>query len=192
MKRPIVSALFVALCTASSALAQPPSVGYLQPAGVQPGKATDVVFHGGNLANPTSLWTGFPCTAELTPGIDKNGTDPAAVTYRLTVPSETPLGVAGLRIVTGQGVSNLRLILVDDLPSVAKVGNNKTPETAQTLVLPVAVDGSCDAESSDFYKFAATEGQRHFGRRICPAVGFAVGSDGSAAGSRWARAGLQR
>ena len=38
---------------ASVALAQPPAVSHLVPAGIQPGKPTDVVFHGGNLASPT-------------------------------------------------------------------------------------------------------------------------------------------
>jgi hypothetical protein len=130
------------------------------PAGVQPGKATDVVFFGGNLASPNGVWTGFPSTAEMTPGVEKNGTDPARVSYRITVPADAPLGPAGIRVITGQGVSNVKLILVDDLPATVKAGNNKSRETAQALTLPVAVDGSCDAESSDFYKFTAAQGQR--------------------------------
>jgi len=141
-------------------MAQPPTLSHTVPAGVQPGKATDVVFYGANLAAPTGVWTGFSAAAELTPGIDKNGTDPAQVSYRVTVPADAPLGVAGLRITTGQGVSNLRLLLIDDLPAINKVGTNKTIATAQAVTVPIAIDGACDAESADVYKITVAQGQR--------------------------------
>jgi hypothetical protein len=130
------------------------------PLGVELGKATDVSFTGAELTAPTGVWTSFPATAELTPGVEKNGENPASLSYRITVPAETPLGVGAIRVVTSQGVSNVRLILVDDLPAARKAGNNKSPETAQVLTPPVALDGGCDAESTDYYKFAAAAGQR--------------------------------
>ena len=160
MKRRIIAALVVATLSAAWAFAQPPSVNHVLPAGVPPGKATDIVLHGGNLAGPAGLWTSFESSSELTPDVEKNGTDPAKVSYRLNVPADAPLGVAAIRVWTGQGVSNVRLLLVDDLPSAVENGTNKTPDTAQVLALPVAVDGACDAESSDFYKFTAQAGQR--------------------------------
>lgn len=160
MMRFCLLALVCAAMPASWAVAEPPAVTLLSPAGLQPGKATDLVLHGAHLAGPTGLWTSFPATVELTPGVDKNGTLPNTVSYRLTLPSDCPLGVGALRLATGQGISNLRLILVDDLPAVAKAGGNKTRETAQIVTPPVAIDGSCDAESSDFYKFTAAAGQR--------------------------------
>ncbi len=174
MKRPIIAALIVGLLPASLAWGKPPSIGYTAPLGVEPGKATDVVFHGGDLAGPTGVWTSFPSTAELAPGVEKNGEDPAAVTYRIDVPAETPLGVAAVRVTTGEGVSNVRLLLVDDLPSARKAGDNKSLESAQPLTLPVAVDGACDAESTDFYKFSVAAGQRVsfevFARRLGSAL----------------------
>ncbi len=160
MKRPIIAALIVGLLPASLAWSKPPTVSFTAPLGVEPGKATDVVFHGGDLAGPTGVWTSFSCPAELTPGVEKNGENPASVSYRLTVPAETPLGVAAIRLSTGEGVSNLRLLLVDDLPTVRKAGDNKSIDKAQSLTLPVAVDGACDAESTDFYKFTVAAGQR--------------------------------
>jgi hypothetical protein len=92
--------------------------------------------------------------------VDKNGTDPATVTYRLTVPPDAQLGVGAVRLRTGNGVSNVRLMLIDDLPSIARVGTNKSMAAAQVLAPPVAVDGACDPESSDFYKITAASGQR--------------------------------
>lgn len=160
MKRPFFAALVFGFLTASWAWGQPPTLSHTAPAAVQPGKTVDVVFHGGNLAGATGIWTSFPVTAVLTPDLDKNGTLPASVSFRLTTAAEVPLGVGGVRVITAQGVSNLRLVLIDDLAGVAKVGTNKTPATAQVLTLPTAVDGACDAESSDFYKITAAAGQR--------------------------------
>jgi hypothetical protein len=160
MKRLFQAALILLLLPASMALGQPPTLSHTAPSGVQPGKTVDVVFHGANLAAPTSVWTSFPASAVLTPGIDQNGAQPASVSYRLTIPAEVPLGVGGIRVATGKGISNLRLLLIDDLPAIAKAGNNKTLQTAQPLVPPIAVDGAADAESSDFYKITAAAGQR--------------------------------
>jgi Concanavalin A-like lectin/glucanases superfamily/Bacterial pre-peptidase C-terminal domain len=160
MKRLCQVALLCCLLPATVARSQPPVVSHLVPAGVQPGKSVDVVFHGTNLAGANGLWASFPVSSALTPGIDKNGTLPTSVSYRLTIPSDVPLGVGGVRVSTGQGISNVRLILLDDLPSTAKLGTNKSPQTAQLVTPPVAIDGACDAESSDFYKITATAGQR--------------------------------
>jgi hypothetical protein len=170
MKRLCLAVLTYGLLPASAAFCQPPTLSHMLPAGVQPGKTIDVVFHGANLAGATAIWTSFPATAVLTPGVEKNGTEPASVSFRLTIPAEVPLGVGGIRVVSGQGVSNLRLLVIDDLPGLAKAGNNKNLQTAQPLSLPIAVDGACDAESSDFYKITAAAGQRFsaevFARRL--------------------------
>jgi hypothetical protein len=154
------AALLFTWLPASVAFCQPPTVSHLVPAGVPAGKAMDVVFHGANLAGAKGIWSNLPIQAELTPGVEGNGAQAANVSYRLTVPAETPPGLVGIRVATGGGVSNLRLILIDDLPTTLKAGGNKTPETAQSVSLPMAVDGACDAESSDYYKFSAAASQR--------------------------------
>ncbi len=160
MKPLLHAALSLVIIPASLAYCQSPSISHLQPAGIQPGKPVDVVIFGGNLAAPTGLWSDLPLSAELTPGIEGNGTQAGSVSYRLTLPPDTAPGVAGLRVATGQGISNLKLFLVDDLPSVADSGNNKSPDTAQAISLPGAVDGYCDGETSDFYKISVAAGQR--------------------------------
>lgn len=132
----------------------------MTPAGIAAGKPTDVTLHGGNLNAPSGLWTSFPATVELTPGVEKNGEDPAKVVYRITPAAEVPIGVAAIRYATKSGVSNLRLLLIDDLPTVDDNGQNKSPETAQELTLPAAVDGAVEAESYDYYKFTGKAGQR--------------------------------
>ena len=49
MKRPFIAALIVGRLPARVAFGGPPSVGLTMPLGIEPGKATDVTFHGGEL-----------------------------------------------------------------------------------------------------------------------------------------------
>jgi hypothetical protein len=143
-----------------AALAQAPSLTHVVPAAVAPGQTTDVTLFGANLAGANKVWTSLPGEAKLADGIEKNGTEAAKVVYRFTVPADAPAGIGGLRIATGQGVSNLRLLMIDDLPSLADNGKNKTVAEAQELNLPIAIDGACEAESYDYYNFTAAKGQR--------------------------------
>lgn len=158
--RTLLAALGSLVFAASQTAAQPPSVGFAHPAAVTPGKSTDVTFYGANLAGASSAWSDVGATIELSPDVESNGTKPDQVVFRITVPEETSLQIGAARLVTSTGISNLRLLMVDDLPSVADNGANKTIESAQELTLPVAVDGSCEPESFDFYKFNAFAGQR--------------------------------
>ncbi len=162
MKRFIAATLAIAaLLPAAQVLAQPPAVNYALPGAANPGQPTDITFHGGNLAGPSGFWSSLPgAKIELAPGIEGNGTKADQVVYRFTVPAETPVGVYAFRLATGKGVSSARLLMVDDLPSVADNGANKTIETAQPLPFPIAVDGACEAESFDYYKLNVVAGQR--------------------------------
>lgn len=148
------------LLPAGSAEGQEPGLSHATPQAIAPGQTADVTFHGSNLAGATGLWTSFPATVELAPDIENNGNDAAKVTYRITVPADTAVGIGGVRLWTKGGVSNPRLFLIDDLPTVFDNGQNKTRETAQEITLPVAIDGTCEAESFDFYKFNGHAGQR--------------------------------
>lgn len=155
---------FALLCTlaVSSAQAQAPAVTYFNPSAVAPGAATNVTFVGANLANVTGVWSNIPGASFVLPaaGFEGNGTKPDNVVYQCTLPAETQVGIYGVRLYTGLGVSSVRLLMVDDLPSLNESGTNKTVEAAQVLTLPIAVDGACEAETFDYYKFTAAAGQR--------------------------------
>ena len=58
------------------------------------------------------------------------------------------------RLATMQGVSNLRLFCVDDLPSQRSTGKNRDKDNAQTLPVPSVVSGVVNAEQGDYYKIA--------------------------------------
>lgn len=138
----------------------PPSIGSTTPFAVAPGGSTDITLRGGNLASPTSLWTSFPAEAVLTPDVAENGTKPGEVVYRLTLPPDAPVGVHAVRVATAGGISPMKLVLVDDLPTVASVANNTAVTSAQSVTLPTAVDGTIAALTGQYFKFSVAAGQK--------------------------------
>jgi len=151
----------IAVCGLSRPVqAQPPSISSLSPQAVQPGKTVDLKLQGGALTGTTQLWTSFPAEATLPADLAGNNTKPAEVVYRLQIPANTGVGVYGLRVANSQGVSNLKLIAVDDLPSVAQVKPNQELSAAQPLPIPCAVDGTLANLTRDYYKFQVNAGQR--------------------------------
>jgi hypothetical protein len=129
------------------------------PLGMQRGTTLDLTLTGSNLAQPTGVWTSFPAKVTI-PTEGNNGKDNAKLVVRLEVPKDTPIGFHALRLATRRGMSNLRLFCIDDLPQVLENAANHTPATAQAVPLPCVVVGKADAETSDYFKFHATAGQR--------------------------------
>jgi hypothetical protein len=160
MKR-FLLAVLATVAWGERAFCQPPAVNYPQPAAALVGQTTDITFVGGNLAGPTGFWSNLPSAkVELAPGIEGNGTKADQVVYRCTVAAEAPVGIYAFRLATDKGISNTRLVMVDDLPSVADNGSNKSLSAAQTIPFPAAVDGAAEGESYDFYKLTVPSGQR--------------------------------
>src|SRR5689334_13864821 len=87
----------------------PPPLSFSDPLAAAPGKATEVTFLGEFSGKPLSLWTSFPAEASLI-------ADDHAIRYRVTVPGDTPVGIAAMRLITTAGPANLQLFMIDDLP----------------------------------------------------------------------------
>lgn len=155
-----VCSLALAISLATTARAQAPSIASTFPQAAVPGQTVDIKVRGGGLAGPTQFWASFPGEFVLPAEVMGNGTNAAEVVYRLKVPADAPLGVHGIRVATAQGVSNLKLFAVDDLPSIAQTKPNQAPANAQALAIPVAVDGAVDSLARDYYKFQVAAGQR--------------------------------
>ena len=144
----------------STIFAQEPVVNGTVPGALPPGATTTIQLNGGNLAVAKKLWLSFPGDAVLAEGIEKNGENPAQVTYKINVPPDTPCGIHAMRVVTDKGVSPLRLVLIDDLPSIASVGTNVQLASAQAVSVPTAIDGAVAGLNWQFFKFPAQAGQR--------------------------------
>jgi len=147
---------YAMLLALSCSMAQSPSLVDAPSSAVAPGKSTRVTFSGKNLAGATGVWTSFPAKAV----IDTNSNDAGKTVVNFTLAKEVPVGIGALRLATTNGISDLRLIMIDNLPVVAKSGTNKTIASAQELKLPVAVDGHCEELGFDYYTFKAAKGQR--------------------------------
>jgi hypothetical protein len=138
---------------------QAPTLNAFLPIGLQRGQVTELVLTGTNLAGPTGFSLGT--AAEITiPMADKNGQDNTKLKVQLKVPAQTPLGLYPLRLATKRGLSNYRLVAVDDLPQLVKNEKNTTRETAQAIAVPCAVSGRIDAEQANYYRITVAAGQR--------------------------------
>lgn len=155
-----VLACGICLTMSARAGAQEPAVNSTLPGAVIPGTTMTLQLNGGNLAPIKKLWTSFPCESSLAEGIDKNGENPGQVTFKLNIPGDVPCGIHAMRVVTDKGVSPLRFLLVDDLPSVQSVASNTSFAAAQVLSVPTSVDGAVANLSWQFFKFPAQAGQR--------------------------------
>jgi hypothetical protein len=129
------------------------------PLGMQRGTSLELTLTGSNLTRPTGLLVSFPAKITI-PTDNKNGLDNAKLRVRLEVPPDTPVGYQRLQLATRQGMSNLRLFCIDDLPQVMQAPGNHGRNTAQLIPAPCVVVGRLDNESSDYYKVAVKAGQR--------------------------------
>lgn len=140
--------------------AAPPQVAQFGPFALAPGKTNDFTLRGQNLQAARSIWATFPTRYEFLPPADESDQKGEKLVCRLTLPREAQVGIGALRVVTGEGVSNPILVMLDDLPTVAEASDNHAPAQAQAIQIPTAVDGQCDAVQEDLFRFQAAAGQR--------------------------------
>ena len=159
MRTLFVSALFFVLIDLPS-IGQSPVLYQAVPAAVAPGKTTTLTFSGEKLNGATGLWTCFPAQVSRVSSDKTNGNSSVEVAFQVSVPKNIPVGIGAAQLATTNGISNLHLIMLDDLPTAAESGTNKTIASAQELKLPVAVDGHYEELSFDYYAFKAKKGQR--------------------------------
>ena len=138
---------------------QATTVNHLSPSGGQPGKPLDLLVTGTNLANPTGVAIGFPAKVTI-PTEGKNGQDATKFKVRIDVPADTSIGWYPFRVATLKGVSNLRILCIDDLPTEMSNAGNRSKATAQAISVPSVVVGSVATEQGDYYQFTVKAGQR--------------------------------
>lgn len=142
------------------ATAQSPSISSVSPGAVQPGQTANITINGGNLAGVSKLWTSFPAKSVLAPGVKNNGKNAGQVVFQVTVPKDARVGVHGIRVVSLNGVSALRLFVVDELKTVAANGKNTSASAAQAIAIPTAVEGAIPNLGRHYYQFDGKAGQR--------------------------------
>ncbi len=120
-----------------------PFIERLDPPVLERGKTTRLTPVGAGLDKPVGLWTTLPA--------DKINAKPAAAGLDVRVAADAPVGVFGLRVATPDGLSNVHLFLVDDLP-VRKATSGKQ-------ALPCALWGTFREGESDRFTIDVKAGQ---------------------------------
>src|SRR5262249_52780491 len=81
--------------------------------------------------------------------------------FKVTVPTDAPLGSCDVRLVNKWGVSNPRTFVVGDLNEVAEKEPNNDTEQAQRVELNTTINGSISSGTDvDYYVVHAKKGQR--------------------------------
>jgi len=138
---------------------QAPTLNAFLPVGLQRGQTVELNLAGANLAGPTGLSLGTPGRDHHPyPRQERAGQRQAQGADQ--GPSDTPLGLYPLRLATARGLSNVRLVAIDELPQVVENDKNNSRESAQPIPVPSAVSGRADAEKADYYKITVSAGQR--------------------------------
>jgi hypothetical protein len=132
-----------------------PVISHTTPGALIPGQTTELVIHGEHLASVTGLWTSFQAKTELAKGSAHSGDQ---VRFNVTLPNG-PLGLGAIRLASTNGISNLHVLPFDSFLSVVSTAANQTPDSAQELSIPMAVDGACRELGLDYYKFHGEAGQ---------------------------------
>ena len=151
--------LLVSGSVLSTSRAAPPTLARVIPLAGSPGQIVELTVFGDHLNNISHIWTSFPARYELLP-TEEGDTAAKQVTFRLILPQELQVGIGGIRIVTSEGISSLKLFMLDDLLTARNAGGNQSLATAHDVSLPAAMDGACESLLSDFYGFMAAAGQR--------------------------------
>jgi hypothetical protein len=148
------------LLFAVSLYAAPPVLRDITPHGGQRGKTFKLTLKGSDLSAGARLETTLPALiSRLTPEGD-------TLPFLVELKKDAPVGVYPLRILTPDGLSNVMLFSVGELPE-AEEKEIETPKpgngdrtTAEPVAAPVVVNGTLPESDVDIFSFQAKAGQK--------------------------------
>lgn len=130
---------------------QRPTISHTQPGALRPGQTNVLTVFGKNLSGEAQLWTSF--AAQVQPKGDN--AEPSQAQFEIVLLADAPLGIGAMRLATAKGLSDLHLILIDDLPSQSASASPAQPENAQPLAPPVAIDAKGEPLKLHYYSVSA-------------------------------------
>jgi pre-peptidase len=152
--------LLLALTTAYPLAAAEPVVKDLQPRGGQRGKTFTLTLKGEGLVTGAELITTLPGTiSKLAPPRDIETPD-TVLSYLVQLPEDAAVGAYPVRVRTADGLSNVLILSVSDLPEIPEKEPNDSLEQAQPITVPIAVSGTLKGPDQDFFSFTANARQR--------------------------------
>src|SRR5262245_19855526 len=157
----------------SAALPAAPSIRDIQPRGAQRGKTFTLYLRGDGLTPGARVQSTLPASfSQLTLSKDPLSefgpmTRPnTALPYIVALKAEALPGFYPIRVVTSDGISNVVLFSVGDLPEVEEIESknpkqpNNFPDEAQKVTVPTVINGTLEGADVDNYKFTARAGQK--------------------------------
>ena len=149
-----VFAIFAVLLMPSFVSAQA-FVEHISPPVIERGKSTRVTFVGRELAGALDVWHSLSAGAIKAKPVESAS---EKAIFDITVAAEAPVGIFGMRVATRDGLSNVHLFLIDDLP-VKNVDTWRLRDPAH-LTLPVAIWGTFREAEIDRFAIDVKAGQR--------------------------------
>jgi hypothetical protein len=141
-------------------------IEHLSPPALERGKTTRLTVVGACLTNALDLWTSLPpgkVKAVPVPGMKSD-----AAVFDVSLAADAPVGLFGLRLATADGLSNVHLFLIDDLPVRPAPDSVKGPAHAD---LPCALWGRCREAVVDCFLIDVKAGQRVSFEAVCSRFG---------------------
>ncbi len=139
----------------SIASAAEPTVRTLSPIGMERGTEVSVEVVGEELADVHQVLF-------YSPGLeakDVKSVDGKKATFKVVASKEAECELHAFRLVTKNGLSNLRLFSVSPLQSLAEKEDNNSFNNAQLIKLNSSVDGNIQSEDVDYFAVEVPQGE---------------------------------
>ena len=134
-----------------------PQITSVFPAGAQRGKSAEIEVKGKNLAAVTDLHLSNP--GVKVEKLEAKGAERLVATVAVEADAEP--GIVELRAVASEGISNLKLFRIDELPELTETsGKNDRAADAQEISYPAVVNGQLGAADVDCYLIHVRKTQR--------------------------------
>ena len=135
-----------------------PVIRDMVPHGAQRGKSVTLHIKGSGLKAGTKLQTTLP--AAISRLVQTAGAE-NELPFLVTVNADAPVGLYPIRVLSNDGMSNVVLFSVGDLPEIdKKVKSKEEHGKAQVIAIPVLVNGNLIEAEQDDYLFTAKVGQK--------------------------------
>jgi hypothetical protein len=134
-----------------------PFIEAVNPPVLQRGAVTRITLRGDDLRQAVGVWTSLPTSRVSGSIVPAGGSED--VTLDITVPADAPLGLHGLRLATQSGLSNVHIVLIDELPLTPAPGEVKVAGQSIDVDLPCCLTAPCRPETIDRYGIHVATGQ---------------------------------
>jgi hypothetical protein len=150
-----IFSLWLGLCWGAIALGEVPTIRTIQPIGIERGQTIEVEMTGDELGSAHQIMfysDGLKAT-QVKP------TDNKKLKVTIVASEDAACDLHAFRVVTENGISNLRLFGVSPFPGVNEVEPNNERDKPQLIELNRTIQGSIQPEDTDFFVIEAPSGQ---------------------------------